>query len=230
MKNLNLFLFLFVTGILLSACGDTAPQNKEGETVKINVKKPDTAPEAVKVVEKTGYKIGDTAADFKLQNVDGEMVSLSDYKDAKGFIVTFTCNHCPYAIMYEDRLIELHKKMAPKGYPVVAINPNDPAVQPADSFEKMQERASEKSFPFAYLMDEGQKIYPQFGATKTPHVFLLNKDRVVEYIGAIDDNARDAEAVKIKYVENAISSLEAGGKPDPNQTKAIGCSVKCKKS
>ncbi len=231
MKNLNLFLLLFVSGILFTACGDTATSNKEEAPLKVNVKKTDVAPDAVKVVKKTtGYKIGETATDFKLQNVDGEMVSLSDYKDAKGFIVTFTCNHCPYAVMYEDRLIDLHKRMAPKGYPVVAINPNDPAVQPADSFEKMKERASEKEFPFAYLMDEGQKIYPQYGATKTPHVFLLNKDRVVEYIGAIDDNARDAEAVKIKYVENAISSLEAGSKPDPNQTKAIGCSVKCKKS
>lgn len=231
MKNLNLFLFLFVASVLFTACGDTATQNKEGEALKVNVKKPDTAPDAVKIVKKTtGYKIGDTAADFKLQNIDGKMVSLSDYKDVKGFIVTFTCNHCPYAVMYEDRLVELHKKMAPMGYPVVAINPNDPAVQPEDSFEKMKVRASEKSFPFAYLMDEGQKVYPQFGATKTPHVFLLNKDRVVEYIGAIDDNARDADAVKIRYVENAISSLEAGSKPDPSETKAIGCSVKCKKS
>ena len=112
------------------------------------------------------------------------------------------------------------------GYPVVAINPNNPDVQPDDSFEKMIERADEKAFPFDYVFDMGQKVYPEYGATKTPHVFLLDADRVVRYIGAIDDNARDASAVKVKYVENAIAALEKGEKPNPETTKAIGCSIK----
>ena len=173
-----------------------------------------------------GYEIGDKAADFELKNVDGTMVSLASMENVKGYIVTFTCNHCPYAVMYEDRLIDLHNKYAAKGYPVVAINPNDPAVQPEDSFEKMQERAEEKGFPFVYLFDEGQEVYPQYGATRTPHVFLLDADMVVRYIGAIDDSPRAADAVEKKYLEDAIMALESGVAPDPATTKAVGCSIK----
>ena len=173
-----------------------------------------------------GYEIGDKAADFELKNVDGTMVSLASMENVKGYIVTFTCNHCPYAVMYEDRLIDLHNKYAAKGYPVVAINPNDPAVQPEDSFEKMQERAEEKGFPFVYLFDEGQEVYPQYGATRTPHVFLLDADMVVRYIGAIDDSPRAADAVEKKYLEDAIMALETGVTPDPATTKAVGCSIK----
>jgi len=175
-----------------------------------------------------GYGVGDTATDFKLKNVDGKFVSLSDYKDAKGYIVTFTCNHCPYAVMYEDRLIALHNEFAPKGYPVVAINPNDPAVQPADSEAEMKVRAEEKKFPFAYLFDEGQKVYPQFGAKKTPHVYLLDADMKVRYIGAIDDSPKDEAEVEEKYLANAIMALEKGKDPSPAFTKAIGCSIKSK--
>lgn len=175
-----------------------------------------------------GLDIGDEAPDFSLKNVDDNMVSLADYEDAKGYIVIFTCNHCPYAVKYEDRIIELHNTYAPQGYPVVAINPNDPEVQPADSFEAMKERAKEKEFPFAYLFDDGQEIYPQYGATRTPHVYLLDADRIVRYIGAIDDNYADAEAVTEKYVENAIAALENGDLPNPSKTKAIGCTIKSK--
>lgn len=176
-----------------------------------------------------GLKVGDKAPDFKLKNVDGRTVSLAGMKDVKGYIVTFTCNTCPYAVMYEDRLIELHKKFAPKGYPVVAIQPNDPEVQPGDAFEKMQARAEEKGFPFAYLYDEGQVVYPQYGASRTPEIFLLDKDLMVRYTGAIDDNAQDAAAVTTRYVENAIAALESGKNPEPSFVKAIGCTIKTKK-
>lgn len=182
------------------------------------------------VMAQDGYKIGDVATDFSLKNIDGNMKSLDDYENAKGYIVTFTCNHCPYAVMYEDRLIALHNKYAPMGYPVVAINPNDPMVSEGDGFVEMQERAKEKGFTFDYLFDDGQKIYPQYGATKTPHVYLLDQNRVVKYIGAIDDNARDASVVTVRYVEDAIASLEKGMDPDPALTKAIGCSIKTKKN
>ena len=177
----------------------------------------------------TGYKVGDKATDFKLKSVDNKMYSMADYKDAKGFIVVFTCNHCPFAVKYEDRIIDLAKKYKSKGYVLLAINPNDPAAQPEDSFELMQKRAKEKKFTFPYLFDEGQKIYPQYGATKTPHVFLLDKNLVVKYIGAIDDNVEDATQVKEKYLENAIAALEKGEEPTPNTTKAIGCTIKVKK-
>jgi len=175
------------------------------------------------------YKIGDKATDFKLKSVDGKMYGMSDYKDAKGFIVVFTCNHCPFAKKYEDRINALAKKYKPQGYILLAINPNDPALEPDDSFEMMKVRAKEKGFAFPYLFDEGQKIYPQYGATKTPHVFLLDKNRIVKYIGAIDDNVDSANDVKEKYLENAIAALEIGKTPSPETTKAIGCSIKAKK-
>ncbi len=232
MKNLSgLFALLLFTSLFFTACSNADTQNAKEATSEIPAKK-DSDVKAVKVVntDGQGYKVGDKATDFKLKNIDGNMLSLSDFTDVKGFIVTFTCNSCPYAVMYEDRLIDLHRRYADKGYPVVAINPNYPEVKPTDGFAEMKVRAEEKSFPFPYVFDEKQEVYPQYGATKTPHIFLLDKDLVVQYIGAIDDNARDASAVKVKYVENAISALEKGEKPDPNFTKAIGCSIKYKKS
>lgn len=186
-----------------------------------------------KNVESDALSVGDIAPDFNLKNVDDTMVSLSALASAdnspKGFIVTFTCNTCPYAVMYEDRLVDLHNRYAPKGWPVIAINPNDPDVKPGDSFDSMKQRADEKEFPFAYLFDEGQKVYPKYGATKTPHVFLLDNTRKVRYIGAIDNNPQDADAVTETYLEDAIAAVEAGNEPEPDFTKAIGCSIKVKK-
>ncbi len=176
-----------------------------------------------------GYKVGDYATDFKLKNVDGKMVSLADFDSAKGFIVVFTCNSCPYSKMYEDRIIALDKKYKSKGFPVVAINPNDPNASPKDSYDLMIKRADDKGFTFPYLFDDGQEIYPQYGATKTPHVFILDKEKKglrVAYIGAIDDSARDASSVGIKYVEEAVEAL-IDGKDIPNtSTRAIGCTIK----
>jgi len=175
-----------------------------------------------------GLHIGDKAPDFSLKNIDGEYYSLSDVANIKGYIVTFTCNTCPVAVMYEDRIIDLHNKYADKGYPVIAINPNDPDVKPGDSFEEMIVRAEEKSFPFLYLFDEKQKVYPAYGATKTPHVFLLDANRVVKYMGAIDDNSRNASAVTETFLADAIDALIKGEKPNPSSTKAVGCSIKKK--
>ena len=176
-----------------------------------------------------GYDIGDTVTDFSLKNIDGEMVSLSDYDQAKGFIITFTCNTCPYAVAYEQRIIELDKKFAAKGYPVIAIMPNNTSIKPGDSFEAMQRRANDKGYTFPYLIDEKQEVYPQFGATKTPHMFVLEKTKkgnVVRYIGAIDDNYQDASAVKEKYVENAVNALLNNKEVKQTKTRAIGCSIK----
>jgi len=178
-----------------------------------------------------GYNVGDKAADFKLKNVDGKFVSLSDYPDAKGFTVIFTCNHCPYAIAYEDRIIELDKKYKKSGYPVIAINSNDPDIAPDDSYDKMIVRAKEKGFTFPYLFDETQEVYRKYGAKRTPHIYVLQKkgsDLVVQYIGAIDDNYQDASKVTTPYLANALDALLAGKSPDPNFTKAVGCSIKDK--
>jgi len=153
-----------------------------------------------------GYTIGDIASDFKLKNIDQQMVSLSDYKDAKGFIVIFT------------------------GYPVIAINPNDPEIKAGDSFEEMQKRAKDKNFEFPYLLDEEQTVFPKYGAKKTPHVYILDSERIVKYIGAIDDSPADPDAVDINYVDNAIMAIRKGENPIPATTKAIGCSIKSKRT
>jgi len=109
-----------------------------------------------------GYSVGDMAADFKLKNVDQKYVSLSNYPDAKGFVVIFTCNGCPYAQAYQNRIVEIDKKYKSKGYPVIAINPNDPSMAPDDSFDKMVSVAKDKGFTFPYLMDEKQQVYKNF--------------------------------------------------------------------
>lgn len=176
-------------------------------------------------------KPGDVAAEFSLKNVDGKTVALSDYSDQKGVIVVFTCNPCPYAKAYEKRIIKLHKDFAAKGFPVVAINPNDPGVSTEDTFEKMKALAKEKNYPFPYLKDDTQEVYQAYGATRTPHIYLLeNKGGKfkVAYIGAIDDNAMDASAVTQTYLEDAIVSLMAGSQPETTTTKAVGCSIKKK--
>ena len=176
-----------------------------------------------------GYDIGDIATDFNLENIDGKFVSLSDFNDAKGFIIVFTCNTCPYAVLYEDRIEALNKKYASQGYPLIAIMPNNVQTKPGDSMKSMQQRAIDKGFTFPYLMDAGQKIYPQYGATKTPHVYILEsttRGPVVRYIGGIDDNYKDATLVKTNYVEDAIEALKKGNLIKQATTKAIGCSIK----
>jgi peroxiredoxin len=182
---------------------------------------------AFTVKKEQGYSVGDTVEDFSLKNIDDQMVSLSDYQDAKGFIVIFTCNMCPYSVANEDRIIALDAKYKSQGYPVIAINPNDPAASKGDGFEDMKVRASEKGFTFPYLFDQGQNVYPKFGASKTPHVYIVTKnDMKVQYIGAIDNSSRNPDAVTEKYAENALDALLAGKKIEKTTTRAIGCSIK----
>lgn len=176
-------------------------------------------------------KAGESAPDFKLKNVDNKEVSFSNYPEAKGFIVVFTCNTCPYAIAYEQRILELDKKFRPQGYPVIAINPNDPEASKADTFDKMQEHAKEKKYTFPYLFDNGQIVTDQYGAKKTPHLFIVSKTEkgtVVEYTGAIDNDPEGTKQDKIKYVEDVIASLKNNQKPAVTATKEIGCTVKRK--
>jgi peroxiredoxin len=243
MRKINSIIAAMVlaTGLITSCQTETTPSEKEAHHEKHKdgkkghhkghdghkgPKGKKGSPIQTKTIEEIGgYNIGDVATDFQLKDVNGSMVSLAGIKNAKGYIVTFTCNGCPFSVMYEDRLIELHNKYAPLGYSVIAINPNS-NVNEAENYAAMQTRAKEKGFTFPYLLDEGQKIFPQYGAVRTPHVFVLDQDRKVQYIGAIDDNAKSAVDVKIKYIENAIEALEKGEKPSPNLTKAIGCPVK----
>ena len=178
-----------------------------------------------------GYEVGDTVAEFKLKNVDGKMVSLSDYTNGKGVIVIFDCNTCPYSKAYNERIINLHKKYSSAGYPVVAINANDPNVSPGDSFDAMVAYAKEKDYKFPYLVDETQDVAHSFGASNTPHVYVLKKEGKsfkVAYKGAIDNNTKDAAAADKKYVEDAIEALISGKEVTTSKTKAIGCTIKWK--
>ncbi len=221
---------LAVVIILWVSCGETKNTEKqeESQTNSAEVIDGTIEPEA-----KLGYAIGDIAVDFLLKNTNDEMVSLASFPEASGYIVIFTCNQCPYSVAYEDRIIDLDKKYKALGYPVIAINPNDPEAEggEGDDFESMKARAQEKGFTFPYLFDANQEIYPIYGATKTPHVFVLQnseKGRVVKYIGGIDDSAREPEEVKEKYLENAINDLLAGKDIEMPETKALGCSIKTK--
>ena len=170
--------------------------------------------------------------DFQLANVDDRLISLEDFPEAKGFVIIFTCNHCPYAIAYEQRIIDLNNKYAPKGYPVIAINSNDPIQYPQDSFENMKRNAKEKRFTFPYLIDETQDIATNYGAERTPHAFLIKKidDGKFEivYKSAIDDNYQNSEQVKEKYLEDAINQLMEGKEVEVKETKPVGCTVKWK--
>lgn len=182
------------------------------------------------VFGQAAYEIGSPVADFSLKSTENTMVSMENYEDAKGIILAFTCNTCPWAKLYESRLIELHNEFAPKGYPVIAINPNDPEVKPGDSFEAMQTRAADKGFPFAYVVDPNQEITRMYGATRTPELVILQRSAegqlAVAYKGAIDDSPRDASAVNKPYVATAINALLKGEKVEVTTTKAIGCSIK----
>ena len=169
--------------------------------------------------------------DFNLKNIDGEFVSLSDYPEANGFVVVFTCNHCPYAVAYEVRLVELSEQVKKMGFPLIAINPNDASRYPMDSYEQMQVRAAQRGFNFPYLHDETQEIAKNYGATRTPHAFVLkrkdNGELEMVYEGAIDDNWQHANAVTVNYITSAITNIKAGQLPNAH-APAVGCTIKCK--
>lgn len=178
-----------------------------------------------------GLKVGDTAPTFSLKNVDGKMISLNTGNNIKGYVIVFTSNSCPYSALYEDRLIALQTKYSNQGFSVIAIQSNNPKISMGDSFEKMKERASEKSFNFPYLIDSNdQETAKSFGATNTPQVYILKKEQggsfTVAYIGAIDNNSRNASDATKRYVEIAIDQLLAGEPVETPNTKAIGCVIK----
>jgi len=176
---------------------------------------------------KNGYEVGDVASDFKLKNVDGKMVSLADFKGAKGYVVIFDCNTCPYSKAYNQRIIDLNQKYATRGFPVITINANEGS---GDSYTEMVRIANKKKYKFPYLYDESQEVAKAFGATNTPHVYVLAKDLKVSYIGAIDDNPRNAAGVTKRYVEDAVDALLKGNTVPVTKTKAIGCGIKWKRA
>jgi peroxiredoxin len=170
--------------------------------------------------------IGTLAPGFNLKGVDGKLHKLTDYADKKAVVVVFTCNHCPTAVQYEDRLIQLQKDYAGKSVQLVAINPNEDKGHPTDSYPEMIVRAKKKGFNFPYLRDETQDVAKAYGAVRTPHVFLLDGKRKVVYHGRIDDNPDDPTAVGRHDLREALNQV-LGGKPvSVTTTKPVGCSVK----
>lgn len=180
-----------------------------------------------------GYQVGDKVMNFTLKNVDGKTVALDGNSSVKGYIVVFTCNTCPVAKAYEDRIIELDKKYASKGYPVIAINANDAALSSGDNFEEMKKRAAQKSYGFPYLTDETQEVAKTYGARNTPTVFVVKRsgnDFTLAYTGAIDNNTQDAASATERYVQNAVDALLNDKAIAVPTTKAIGCGIKWKKA
>ena len=166
--------------------------------------------------------------DIKMLDVSGKKISLGDAKGENGLLVIFSCNTCPWVIKWEDRYVELTKTYKPKGIGVIAINSNETTFQSSDSMEKMKEHAKDNNYNFYYAMDEGSRLAREFGASKTPHVYLFDKNDELVYRGAIDDNANKARKVKKPYVANAIDAMLNGNDIKYASTKALGCGIKFK--
>lgn len=171
-------------------------------------------------------KIGDVAPDFSLPGVDGRNYSLSDFRDKKILVVIFSCNHCPYVQAYEDRIIALQEEFKDKGVSFIAINSNDDKNYPEDSFENMVKRAKMKGYNFPYLRDKSQDVARVYGATHTPHIFVFDEKRRLRYTGKIDDNWREPDKVKERYLRDAILDLLEGREVRNPETYAIGCTIK----
>lgn len=174
--------------------------------------------------------LGDAAPDFSLPATDGRTVTLASARGAAATIVVFSCNHCPYVVLNEDRLIAVARDYAPKGVGFVAINSNDAVNYPDDSFDAMKVRAAEKKFPFPYLRDESQSVARAYGAQRTPHLFVFDKDLRLAYTGAIDDdsNYKTRKPVEKPYLRDALDDLVAGRRVRLSETHAVGCTIKWK--
>jgi peroxiredoxin len=165
-------------------------------------------------------------APMKLKNVDGRELTLADLRGEKGTLVIFSCNHCPWAIKWEERIVALGNEYAKKGVGVAVVNSNDPAVNKGDSYEGMQTRAKERGMTFPYVCDETSGLARAFGAERTPEAFLFDSTGKLVYHGTIDDNANDATKVESPYLSNALAAMVAGKEIETKETKALGCGIK----
>lgn len=169
-----------------------------------------------------------TSLDFLLKNVNGNFISLKNYPDAKGFIIIFTCNHCPFAKLYPKRLNKLNKKYHHKGFPLLAISSTDTILYAEDTYDNMVIKANNEKFNFPYLYDETQSVAKLYKAERTPQAFVLFKENnnwVIKYNGAIDDNGAEPKKVKVDYVSDAVDALLKNQKILITETKSIGCKI-----
>jgi peroxiredoxin len=175
---------------------------------------------------------GRAVADFRLKNTNGKMVSLNDYPAAKGFIIVFTCNHCPFAKRYPERMNALNKKYKTKGVPLIAISSVDTTVYDEDAYPEMVKSAKAGKYSFPYLSDPLQTVGKNFGAVKTPHAFVIWKEKgrwLIKYNGGIDDNGAEPGKVKNKYVEDAVDALLANNEVKTSETRSVGCAIHYRK-
>ena len=173
-------------------------------------------------------QIGDTCPDFSLPAVDGKTYSRDDLAKAPVLVVAFTCNHCPYVINSEERMITYVADYKDRGVAFVAINSNEDENHPEDSFEKMVERSRQRGFNFPYLRDDTQEIVRAFGALKTPHFFVFDKDRKLRYTGRMDDSPREPRGATTKELRDATEAVLRGEAPKVPLTNPIGCNIKWK--
>jgi len=173
-------------------------------------------------------KIGDPAPAFRLPGTDGKSYGLDDFQDAEVLVVVQMCNHCPYVIGYQDRMMELARQTADNGVAFVGINSNDAVKYPSDSLANMTTRAKEIGLPFPYLYDESQQVAKSFGAERTPEFFVFDADRKLVYHGRLDDNLEEPEEVETAYLQEAIDAALEGRLPANTETQAVGCTVKWK--
>lgn len=177
-----------------------------------------------------GLPPGSLAPDFSLPGIDGNTWSLSSFDDASALVVVFTCNHCPYAVAIEDRLISLQAALAGRGVRFVLINPNDSVQYPEDSFSNMVQRAKDKAYPFPYLMDSTQEIARAYDAACTPDIYLFDRNRRLYYAGRFDDNWQEPEKVTRQDLRLAIEDLLAERNLSFVPVPSMGCSIKWKGS
>ena len=164
--------------------------------------------------------------DHQLADISGNTMTLADVKGDAGTLVVFSCNTCPWVIRWEDRYVSLANTYAPKGIGMIAVNSNAARFGSEDSLEEMVEHAKNNGYNFPYAQDPESELASAFGATKTPHIYLFNADDKLVYLGAIDDNAKNAKKVEVPFLANAIDALLAGNPINPQATKALGCSIK----
>jgi peroxiredoxin len=173
-------------------------------------------------------QLGQPAPDFQLPGVDGQTYSLASFKDARFLVVVFSCNHCPYVVGSEDRMLRFFHDYAPRGVAMVAINSNETQNHPTDSFDHMVRHAAEKKLPFPYARDDSQDVARAYGALRTPHYYVFDQDRKLRYTGRMDDNPRSPGRETTRELRDAMDALLAGRQPPVPVTNPIGCNVKWK--
>jgi peroxiredoxin len=209
-RSLAISLAVTAAGLALSGTTAVAASGEPGRALALGAKIP--------------------AAATKMKNVDGKMLSIADVKGKAGTLVVFTCNHCPFARAWEERIVELGNGYSKRGVGVILINANDPTRHEDDGFAQMQERAKARNIQVPYVVDETSGVAKAFGAAVTPEAFLFDKDGKLAYHGAIDDNHKQPDKVAKRYLLDALQAVVTGKAPPVRESKSMGCGIKFRKS